>query len=258
MTSWAAWKQPSKKRESSVSLYFSPIQDEFSETLLGFLYSSIYAQRTAERLYIFDTKDMIQPFFQKTPNSEFVKESPSSGTNLALSLHQTAPILQSLRVSTLKSYSKSLFQYNEVTRNKIQTFLSAFPILKQTFDVGIVLDTSGCVTQVLSGLSAYQKRTGKKSLRVFVMTDQLDLLREFATKGDRSWTYASLLSSQPILDKQSQYIKTLSDITIMQQIDFLAFRFSSSTGKLLYLLNQQVSSENEVLSLDGTSWKAFS
>ena len=258
MTSWANMKTiPLKKKEPMIRSYFSSPSNDYTTSTLGFLYSFLYCQRSAEPYYIYDPNGYFQPLLKTSPILHFLKDLPSQATNFASDPQTLAPVLNSMSLPTLKRITDSILQYNNETNYKIDTFLSNFGLTKQTFDVGIVLDVSGCVPIVNSGLKLFQKRTGKKTLKVFVMTENMEYLREFATSGDPSWSYTSLMRMNAPTEKDYQLTKILAELRIMQQVDFLAFRFATPLGKLLYLTNPKVNAESQVISVDGQGWKAL-
>jgi hypothetical protein len=205
----------------------------------------------AEPFYIFDTQGYFQPLLKVNPILHYLKEEPPGATNVADSISSLAPVINSLSFATLKRTFQGIFDYNGETVSKVDAFMSNMGILRQPFDLGITLDISGCVPLVIQEVKALQKRTGKKTLRVFVMTEDMNLLREFATKGDPSWTYTSLLRPSP-LDAQTQLLKTLAELSIMKKQEFLITRLSSPLGKFVYLL-----SNGQVISYDKSTWKAL-
>jgi hypothetical protein len=257
MTSWANLKSvPSKKLEPTIRSYFSSTTNEYPTSTLDFLYSYIYQQRNAEPFYIHDTEGFFQPLLKTNPALHYLREAPSTGNNLATDISQTASILNAMSLSSMKRTASDILQLNSQAFSRVETALSNAGLVKQTFDVGIVLDISGCVPLVIAGLKALQKRTGKKTMRVFVMTESIDYLREFSMKGDPSWTFASMMRQNAPTDKEYRLVKTLAEIKTMQGIEHLAFRFSSPLGKLLYLTSSKINTESQVISIDGAKWKA--
>lgn len=247
MTSWANNNRiPLKKKEPTIQTYFSSSEDYASSTL-GFLYSFLFCQRSAEPFYIHDTHGHFQPLVKSSPILHYLKETPASAKNLATNLSEMSPVLNAMSLNSMKRIVNSIFQYNGETEFKIDTLLSNFGLNRQTFDVGIQLDISGCVPQVISSLKMFQKRTGKKTLKVFVATNTMSLLKEFAQKGDPTWSYVSLMR-----DGSLPPFKTHAELKLMRQIETVFVRYSSPMGKLLYL-----TSDNTVLSFDGQMWKAL-
>lgn len=256
MTSWAnRTSLPIKKKDFAITSYYEPVSDNYAESTLSFLYSYIYSQRTASPFYIYDTKGFFQPLLKGSPILHFIKESPT-GSNMATDMESIQKTIQNGNLTSLKRNIASIYQFNGATEGKLDSFFSNFGILKQTFDAGIVLDISGCVPNVINALKMLQKRTGKKTMKVFVMTDSMVMLKEFAGNGDKTWSYVSLLRNNPPKDSEYALLKTLAEIRILQGIEYLVVRFSTSLGKLLYLTSGLIQMESQIISVDGSSWKA--
>ena len=259
MSSWANLQSAAlrKKQEPSIRYYFSSSSTDYASVTLAFLYSILYCQRSAEAFYCYDSEGLFQPLFNTTPMIHYLKETPASGTNLYDELHQVAPVLNQMNYTTLKRNIKSIYKLNPETNARVDTFLSNFGVIRQKYDVGLVLEDASDVPAAFAALKLLQKRIGKKTLNIFVATDKMDLLRQFATGGDPSWSYMSMMRHNAPTDKQYKLLKALAEISILQKIESLALRLSSPLGKLLFLTSDNVNAESQVLSLDGTSWKAF-
>lgn len=258
MSSWANLHSVSLKKKEPIRNYFSSDIHDYAEASLAFLYAHIYTQRTAEPFFVYDKHEYFQPYLQSSQVVHYLRDEPTSGMNLAKELNTFAPVLNGLSLQTLKRNATTILQYNGQTNDKINDALMRYGVAKQVFDVGVVLDVSGSIPLVFSALRTLQKRTGKKTLKVFVMTDSMDLLREFATKGDPSWSYVSLMRVNASQEASSKLLKTLCELKILQDVDSIVGRFSSSLGKLLYLTNQKITTESQFLSIDGSTWKALS
>lgn len=250
MTSWANMKVVPSAKKQTLRSYFSPLSDDFAEATLGFLYSFVHTQRNAEPFYIYDTQGYFQDLLNGNPIVHYLKEEPSC-PNLASDIPLMAGTVSKISTASLKRYVSSVYQYNSLTRAKIDEVRQNFGLLKQPFDVGIVLDISGTAQQAIQTLKTLQKRTGKKTLSVFVMTDSINLIRDFATQGDSTWKYVSLLRNNQPTTKEYTLLKTLTELEVLKGLEFTAARFASPVAKLLYL-----SSETQILSLDGQGWKA--
>lgn len=258
MTSWLNRNAvPLKKKEPTVQFYYEAVSENYASATLGFLYSYVYSQRNAEPFYVVDSQELFQPLLQPSPIFHYLKETPSSGINLSTNLTQISPIVNNLSLASLRRIISTVYQLNPQTNARIDAHLATFGMNRQVFDAGIVLDVSGCVSSVITALKTLQKRTGKKSLNVFVMTETMDLLREFAIKGDPSWRYASILRVQEPADAASRLLKTLSELKVLRNLEYLVLRLSSPIGKLVYLTNPKLTSDNQIVNLDGTSWKAL-
>jgi len=254
MTSWAnRMVVPGKKQGPTISSYYEPSDDYMSSTV-DFFYWSVYQQRTAEPFYIHDTKGFFQPLLNPNPTLHYIKETPSSASKLD-SLRQTGTVLKSLSTPFLRRAASSLLQFNGQTNARIDSLLMNAGIQKDSFDAGIVLDVSGCVPHVINALHGIQKRFAKKTLRVFVASESLPLLEQFARTGDPSWSYVSLLRKGP-LDAEALFWKRLAELKVLRSQETLVVRLGSPLGKLLYLSAPKIALDSQIISWDGSQWKA--
>jgi hypothetical protein len=256
MSSWAnRGVSLAKAQESPSHPFFSPSED-FASSALAFLYWSIYHQRSAEPFYIYDPQGALQPVFQGNPSHHFLKE-PSSGSQLSSTAKETSALLSSLPLSTLKRLVTTTFVYTPQTRAQIDRYLAGSGFRSQLFEVGVVLDVSGSVPKVIQSIKTLQTRLGKKTLSVFIATEDLSLLQEFAKKGDPTWTYRTLIRPGAPRSRESDQMKRLAELQILQSVGSLVLSLRSATGKLLYLTNQTLATPSHLVSWDGSSWKPF-
>jgi hypothetical protein len=253
MTSWANMKTVSLKKKEPVRNFFSS-EEDYATATLKFLYTYVYLQRNADPFFVYDQQGYFQPLLKTSPTIHYIKET-GQGTNYADNINSFDPVFKTINLQSFRRTIASVYQYNPFVLSQIESIVSTSGLRKQVYDVGIVLDISGCVPTVINGLKQFQKRTGKKTLSIFVMTQDMNLLREFATKGDVSWSYVSLMRTNPPKDKEYLLYKTLAELQIMRDIEQLALRFSSPLGKLLYLTSTKVLTESQVIRVDNSSWK---
>jgi hypothetical protein len=258
MSSWANLRSvPAKKKEQTIRYYFASNSSDYAASTLGFLYSLLYTQRSAEPFYVYDSQGYFQPILQGNPVVHYLKEIPATGTNLVEEKGLLSPVLSPLKFTSLKRNIQALYEFNSETKGKIDAFLANFGVIRQKYDVGLVLSDSTDVANAFGELKKLQKRLGKKTLNIFVATESIDLLREFATGGDPSWSYMSLLRYGAPTEKDYLFLKTLADITLLQTIEYLAVNLSSPLGKLLYLTNEKITTESQIISLDKSVWKVM-
>ena len=158
MSSWANLQSASlrKKQEPTIRFFFSSNSTEYHSNTLAFLYSILYCQRSAEAFYVYDPDGLFQPLFKTTPVIHYLKEMPNSGTNLYEELFQVVPVLSTMNYTNLKRNIKSLYQLNSETNTRIDTFLSNFGVIRQQYDVGLVLEDPADVPASISGLKLLQ------------------------------------------------------------------------------------------------------
>jgi len=256
MTSWAnRMVVPGKKQQGpTISSYYEPSEDYVSSTV-AFFYWSVYQQRNAEPFYIRDSKGFFQPLLNPSPTLHYLKETPSSGTKLE-SLSQTGTVLTSLTPAFLRRAASTLLQFNGQTNARIDSLLLNYGVLRDSFDAGIVLDVSGCVPHVINALHGIQKRLAKKTLRVFVATESMSLLEQFARTGDPSWSFVSMLRRTPLPTAEAVFWKQLAELKILRSQENLVVRLESPLGKLLYLTASKITMDSQIVSWDGSKWKA--
>lgn len=258
MSSWANLRAvASKKKEVVLRYYFSSPSSDYASSTLAFLYSLLFTQRSAEPFYAYDTEGYFQPLLQGNPVIHYVKEEPTTGTNLYHELYQVNPVLSTMSLVNLKRNIKTMYEFNSETKNRIENFLSNFGVIRQEYDVGLVLLEPDDVKNSFVGLKQLQKRIGKKTLNILVVTEDIALLKQFATGGDPSWSYMSMARQNAPTDKTYTLLKTLAEIKLLQNIGFLALRLSTPLGKLLFLTSEKVNTESQVISLDNSTWKVL-
>ena len=258
MSSWANLRAvPAKKKELTLRYYFSASSDDYASTTLAFLYSLVFTQKSAEPFYAQDTYGYFQPLLKVNPVIHYLKETPTSGTNLYEDLYQVAPVLNQTSFANLKRAIKAMYEFNPETSARIEAFMGNFGVIRQQYDVGLVLEDTNDVSQAMIGLKQLQKRIGKKNLNVFVATNDINLLRQFAMGGDPNWSYMSMMRNNAPTDKNYTLMKTLCEITLLKKIAFLAVKLSSPLGKLVFLTSDLVNTEGQVVSLDNSGWKVL-
>ena len=233
--------------------YYVPSEDYASSTL-AFFYWSIYQQRNAEPFYCVDTQGFFQRLLKANPTLHYLKEIPPTGTRLD-TVADTAPVVSLLSLTSLRRAASALLQYNPQTNAEIASVLTNYGLARETFDVGIVLDVEGCVPRVVEQLTMLQARLDKATLKVYVSTESIDLLREFAQKGHPSWSYLSLYREDAPTDAEFVFWRRLADLKLLQSQETLVLRLSSALGKLVYLTNPKLQLDSQVLSWDSSVWK---
>jgi len=256
MTSWLNQRTfPMKKKDFVISSFYEPSSPLYAEDTLQFLYSYVYTQRNAIPFYIYDTNKHFQAYLKINPVLHYLKETPTSGTNLGKDPDALASTLKVLSLTNLRRTIGSVYQFTGMANARIEANLSNVGLFKQSFDAGIVLDISGSVPLIIQSLKSLQKRTGKQTLKVFLATDNFDLLKEFAVTGDKSWAYVSLNRTDPPKDKEAALLKTLSELRILQGVPYLVGSFTSPLVKLVYLTSSMIQMESQVFIIVGSTWK---
>ena len=104
-----------------------------------------------------------------------------------------------------------------------------------------------------------RKQCGMTSPRIFVMTDNIDMLQGLKEIGDSSWSIVSYtlehqrghiqneFNLAPSAQRKAAYIQFLAELQVMQEIPSLIVTYTSNIGRYLYLT---VPTSTQITSLD--------
>lgn len=258
MTSWANLQVAKQRKGPLISSYFEVQGDDLFSNLVDFSYTFVSKQRSAEPMYVYDKKGMIQNLIKVSPIIHYVKEIPSSATNIHHDMTSIKQSIQNVNMNTLRKTIQSINIFNSEKELLVQNNLKSNVIGSSQFDVGIVLDVSGSALQAVKALKAFQARTYKKTIKIFVMTDNIHYLHDFVINGDKSWTFSSLMRNKLTTDPESMSLKMLSEVYLLQQIPHLFLNTQTSLGKYLYLTSKMMTSmDSSIQNLDGSVLSVF-
>lgn len=256
MSSWANLQVNKQRKGPMISSYLEiTSDDDLFTNLLRFSYVFVAKQRVAEPMYVYDKKGILQNLLKVSPVVHYVKEVPSTASNILYDMTSCVNILKSMNTTTLRKTIQSINIINSEKELLVQNNLKSNLLSASQFDCGIVLDVSGSAVQAVKALKTFQTRTFKKTLKIFVMTNNFHYLHEFVTHGDKSWTFASLMKNKMPSDEDSIYLKMLSDTYLMQSLPHIFVSPSTSVGKYLYLTTKSISAmDSSVNTLDGENF----
>jgi len=239
-----------------------------------YLYAVLYAAKENVPLNVNDTSNAISIRFPLIKNTfatpseiSFVDSQIVSATSLKKRVGQIQNFLNGVRPEELRDAAKAILPWNPSLLQKLTPILDAkrFP---GEFDVGVHIRAGDKITsgemknipieQYLRAVKAYQTKTGKKKLDVFVMSDSSLKLDEFIKKKDAAWTVHTLVTPSSMQGhvqrdfnasspgtRMNAYLNFVAELFLMQQIGHVVCTFSSNVGRFLYL-----TSDNEVVSVD--------
>ncbi len=256
MSSWANLHANKQRKGPTISSYLEiSTDDDLFTNLLRFSYVFVAKQRSAEPMYVYDKKGMVQNLLKVSPVVHYIKEVPSTASNILYDIDSCVKVLQTMNVSTVRKTVQSINILNSEKELLVQNNLKSNLVNASQFDCGIVLDVSGSAVQAVNALKIFQARTFKKTLKIFVMTNNYHYLHEFVTKGDKSWTFASLMKNKMPETEEAMTLKILSDTYLMQSIPHIFVTPSTSVGRYLYLTTKSISAmDSSVNSLDGENF----
>jgi hypothetical protein len=246
----------------------------FCSQFNNYLYSYATAINNGRNLYVFDKTNAISSSFSLL-KSTFISpdEVKFSDTSMPLfpklTSSQTYPVTKNMPFATLKGYAKKLFEVKPEILAECNKLLNSYP-LPENYDVGVHIRSGDKVTKreipierYIAALKLFQKTSGLDEMSIFVMTDSYSLFESLRIGADPSWTLYTIDSRDqtgynhdefrqlPLRNRQASYIKFLSELLIMRNINTVICTLSSNVGKWLYV---NVKDDTTFKSLDITTY----
>jgi hypothetical protein len=200
---------------------------------------------------------------------QFVREN-SSGWPLILH-GQVKQRLTYYTSEQLKELALQFFRLTPEMAAQVAEFRVQKGILGP-FDIGVHIRTGDKITtgeMKAIPVSAYVdqiRRTCKSpSPRIFIMTDNFEMIRQLQALADPSWQLFSYtldrqkghvqldFNLSPAAQRKTDYIQFLAELQVMQETPALLVTYSSNIGRYLYLTTPKSTS---ITSLDVKSFVA--
>lgn len=289
MTSWITKTAPVKPKQPTLSYFFQPTEGGLCSNFNSFLYSVIYSQKQGDILYVYDKPNCVSANFslfeeilRGNANVIYLKEKPNIGYNLMDKISQTYGALTNISIRQIRIIAQNVFWYNTETQQRITNNLQKKGIERTIFDVGVHIRSGDKITtgemkevpiiKYIESLQVIQRRLNKKTMNIFVMTDNYSLYEELKKSGDASWTYTTFATNTPyftnghvqldfnllpIEQRFELFYQFLTELWVMQNISNLVVSYSSNVGRFLHIMNRQLANGGNILSVDITKWSPF-
>lgn len=289
MTSWITKTAPVKPKQPTFSYYFQTTEAGLCSNFNGFLYSAIHAQRQGDILYVHDKPNCVganftlfETILRENANIIYLKNKPTSGKNYMENISQTSGTLANTSIRRVREMAQNIFWYNPETQERIRVNLENRGISRTVFDAGVHIRSGDKITtgemkevpisKYIDHLRTIQRRLNKKTLSVFVMTDNYKLFEELKKAGEPSWTYTSFVTNTPYFanghvqldfnllpaeERVKLFYQFLTELWVMQNIANLVVSYSSNVGRFLYIMNRRIESADSILSVDVPTWSPF-
>lgn len=259
MTSWLRVQRKTNTVERERAYTFDVTNTEgFCSQFNNYLYSYATAINNGRNLYVFDKTNAVSSSFSLL-KSTFISpdEVKFSDTSMPLfpklTSGQTYPVTKNMPFATLKGHAKKLFEVKPEILAECNKLLNSYP-LPENYDVGVHIRSGDKVTKreipierYIAALKLFQKTSGLDEMSIFVMTDSYSLFESLRLGADPSWTLYTIDSRDqtgynhdefrqlPLRNRQASYIKFLSELLIMRNINTVICTLSSNVGKWLYV-----------------------
>jgi hypothetical protein len=255
MSSWIIAKNKQKKKVTIITKYHdTSLSGDVFAMYLDYLGAYCYSTKLGETCNVWDSNGIIKDSLKLTPQVKLLKEKPEADS---LSLDDYKSITTKLTFKEIQKIAASLIVYDDALNRSVIKALDKAGI-KTIFDIGIQLVTGAdavLLKRFATLVKAFQVKSKKEKLNIYVMADSYDSVLEFQKLCDPSWKLTSL-SKNPPRDSTENFIQVLAEVQIMAALPALMLDFNRPVDKFIYLMRR-----NEKLDyffeLNSTEWNLF-
>jgi hypothetical protein len=245
------------KKKSVITNYYdaSNISD-IPALYMDYLAAYIYSQKMGESCTIWDPTSILRNTLRQPPQVRFPKELSEGSKSIPLDTFKN--VVSSVKFKDIQKIATDLIFYDQAFNREIVNVIQKAGI-KTTFDIGLHLirDVSGpnlsAFKMYSENIKAYQKKTKKDTLSIYIMADSYSVITQFQAYCDPSWKIVSL-SKTPALDADNQFIQEMADIQIMSTLPALILDFSRSTDRFIYLMQRYKGGLTYFTEIKGKEW----
>ena len=201
---------------------------------LDYLSAYIYTQKLGETCNVWDS-GIIKDTLKLTPQVKLLKEKPEVEP---FKLEDCKAMVSKLTFKEIQKIAASLIVYDEaLNRSVIRTLEKAG--IKSMFDIGIQLVSPdvNLLKRFAALIKAYQVRSKKEKLSIYVMADSYDSVVEFQKLCDPSWKVTSMSKSVPT-NSDDAFVQVLAEVQIMTALPALILDFNKPVDRFIYLMQR--------------------
>ena len=255
MSSWLKAKSvPLKKIVPIQSTYHdTSLSADIPTLYMDLLGAYIYSQKMGEVCSVIDETKIIDTSLKYNPQIKLLKERPEGASSMGAASYKS--ITDTMKFKDVQKYAVNLFEY-DVTFNQSVIRVLERASIKSMFDFGvhIVTDASGSNLSIYAdAVKAYQKRSKKATISVYIMADSYSIITMFQKIADPSWKIVSLSKTVPA-DSTAAYIQMMAEVQIMTVLPAVMLDFSQTVDRLVYLLQRNRTGYDYFKERNGLEW----
>uniref|UniRef100_A0A6C0AP07 Uncharacterized protein n=1 Tax=viral metagenome TaxID=1070528 RepID=A0A6C0AP07_9ZZZZ len=256
MSSWiiAKNKQAKKKVTVITKYHDTSLSGDVFDMYLDYIGAYIYAQKLGETCNVWDSNGIIKESLKLTPQVKLLKEKPEAEP---LTVEEYSTLTKKLTFKEIQKIAASLIVYDDALNRSVIKTLEKVGI-KTIFDIGIQLVTGAdesLLKRFYALVKAFQVKSKKEKLNIYVMADSYDGVVEFQKLCDPSWKITSLSKNVP-RDSSENFIQVLAEVQIMTALPALILDFNRPVDKYIYLM-QRNPKLDYFLELNSMEWNLF-
>ena len=237
MSSWIIAKNKQRKKVTVITKYHdTSLSGDVFSMYLDYINAYIYSQKLGETCNVWDPNGLIKESLKLTPQVRLLREKPDVDP---LSQDEYNTLTSKLTFKDIQKIAASLIVYDEALNRSVVKALDKVGI-RTIFDIGIQLVTKADETllkRFAALVKAFQVKSKKDKLNVYVMADSYDSVMEFQKLCDPSWKLTSL-SKNPPRDSTENFIQILAEVQIMTALPALILDFNRPVDRFIYLFQR--------------------
>ena len=250
MSSWIIKRTvPMKKTIKPVSIYHDTSNSKSLMAIyLDFFAAYIHTQKNGESCNIWDLNGLIKLSFKSNPQLIYLKEKPEAN---ALTISDYSNTIKPLKDTEIKKLLSKVMIFNSEFNNSInQAYIKAS--IKTKFDLGIHLPFENSVALYIDLIKAYQLKSKKSTLSIYVMATSYDIVKELIKLGDPSWT---VISMSKIQQKDGEhFFNMMAEVKLMSTISSLILDFSQDMDRYIYMIHENQGDLDYFKEINNVNW----
>jgi hypothetical protein len=250
MSSWIIAKSIPRKVKAPVTTYHDTTHSPDIPTIyMDFLAAYIYSQKNGETCSVWDPTGVIKSSLKSNPQIIHLKENldinpPNIGAYKS--------VLVNMKLKDIQKMANQVLEYSDTFKMEISNILRRASI-REEFDIGLHYVPGTNIGYYIDILKAYQLKTKKTRLSIYMMANSYDMITEMKKYSDPTWTYVSLSKNKPTL-ASDVFIQNMAEVQIMIKVPALVLNFALSIDRYIYLMNDGISKLNFFKEANNTPW----
>ena len=239
MSSWIIAKSISQKKAVNVLTQYhdTTMSPTIPDIYLNFLAAYIYNTKMGEPCNVWDPTGILASSLKYNPQVKQLKEKPDISATM---LSTYTSLLASMKFKDIQKNATSVIDYSPNFNRSITQLLEKAAI-RQPFDIGlhIVSDSSGeSMSTYIDIVKAYQLKTKKTTLSIYLMVDSYDTVKVFQQHGLPSWKVTSTSRNMAKDGSESESIvRMMADAQVLSAVPALVLDFKQPVDRFIYVMN---------------------
>jgi hypothetical protein len=235
MSSWIIAKNKQKRKVPVITMYHdTSLSGDVFTMYLDYLSAYIYTQKLGETCNVWDS-GVIKDTLKLTPQVRLLKEKPEVDP---IKMDDCKTMVSKLTFKEIQKLASTLIVYDDaLNRSVIRTLEKAG--IKNILDIGIQLVSAdvNILKRFYALIKAYQVRSKKEKMNIYVMADSYDMVVEFQKLCDPTWKVTSLSKNVPT-NSSDIFVQVLAEVQIMTALPALILDFNIPVDRFIYLMQR--------------------